>query len=278
MDFLRLVDTVDLLKILATAIAFAFATWSDLKSREVTNRLWLVYFPLGALLGTIGTYLEGAWVIHLASAVFTSVTAILLFYLGFFGGADAKALMGLSLTLPYRPSRFSGRIGFDFWMPTYPFPISVLINSVVISVVIVIPYMLLKNLAWKLRNSEKKLFEGLEQENLLKKILAVMIGYKVGAGELERLFVYPLEEVKVEGEKRMRRLSFLISVDEGERRRGLLPKIEEEVWVSPGLPLMASILIGFLVALFYGDLVFALTSSILSFAIRYRILQFLVFA
>lgn len=264
MDLLRLIYAVDLLKILATAIAFAFAAWSDLRNREVTNRLWLIYFPIGALLGVIGTLCEGKWMMHLTSAGFTSIIAVLFFHLGFFGGADAKAFIGLSLTLPYRPSRFPEVIGFDFTMPFYPFPLSVLINSVVISVVIVIPYLLLKNLTWKLRNSERRLFQGLERENLWKKMFAVMIGYRVAAGELGRRFAYPIEEMKVEGGKRTRRFRFPLSVEEGERRRELFPQAEEEIWVSPGLPLMASILMGFLVALFYGDLVFAFSRSVSS--------------
>jgi preflagellin peptidase FlaK len=39
--------------------------------------------------------------------------------------------------------------------------------------------------------------------------------------------------------------------------------IKEEVWVTPGLPFMISITLGFFVAVLYGDLIFELTKYLL---------------
>lgn len=253
-------NLIDLLKITLTLAVFAFGAWSDIKKREITDYLWIFYFPLGVVLGLLSIYAaEMTWQNYLLSAGITTLFAILLFYVGFYGGADAKALIGLSLTIPHFPST-----GLGYIMALYPFPISVLLNSALLSAVIAVPYMLLRNLRWKVRKGP--LFEGLEHESVWKKALAMMTGYKISAKEIDKVFALPIEETETKGDKVRKRLKFYVRVapeEEEEERKKLVKKVGH-IWVSPELPLMLSILMGFLVALLYGDLIYALSSGVAS--------------
>jgi len=268
MPVLCLADAVNLLRIAVTTVTLLIGAWSDLKRREVSNSLWIVYFPLGATLGLLGAYLEEGWVAYLASVGLSTALSVALFYAGFFGGADAKAIIGVSLTLPYHPSLPPGRATARPIMPGYPFPITVLLNSTLLTVVLVVPLTLSRNILWKLRGPGGALFEGLERESVWKKALALLIGYKVKAKELDRLFVYPIEEIRVGRGGVERRLRLSIRIEEGERLKGLIPRTDQAVWVSPGLPLMASIFLGFLVALLHGDLAFSLSRRMADYIAR----------
>jgi preflagellin peptidase FlaK len=85
-----------------------YASWSDWKKREVSNKVWAVLAPLALLLTSIQYVLfDGDLLLYVLSFAVTSGLAIVLFYAGAFGGADAKALICLSLALPQYPASLS---------------------------------------------------------------------------------------------------------------------------------------------------------------------------
>lgn len=191
--------------------------------------------------------------------LFTSALSVALFYAGAFGGADAKALICLSIALPIYPENL-----LKAWsdLPLV-FPITVFTNAVLLAALTTL-YILLHNLLWKLR-TRRKLFEGFENESFGRKALTLVSGYKVSAAELEnKMYLYSLEDVE-KGE-----------VDDFTRRLVVVPKDEErdesvkrvldavhdgkirgEVWATPGLPMLVFITAGLVVALLFGDMVWA---------------------
>lgn len=243
-----------------------YASWSDLKNREVSNTVWVAFAPLALALTSLQFFLfpSQSWFIYVLSFGATSALSIVLFYAGAWGGADAKALICLSLALPtypvYLPQPF-----LSYVIPL--FPITIFCNAVLLTALSVF-YVITKNCFWKGR-IRRRLFEGFERESKWRKVLTILCGYKVETAELEKGgFLYPIEDVYVgDGGETERKLIVMPKDEEREEimerilnaaRRGKLPK---EVWVTPGLPFLVFITAGFIVALIFGDILWFILSS-----------------
>lgn len=260
-------EILDGARVLLSLSFFIYASWSDWKKREVSNKVWAVLAPLALLLTSVQYILfAGDLLLYVLSFAVTSGLAIVLFYAGAFGGADAKALICLSLALPQYPaSLFSAfPISTSAALVSPLFPITVFSNSVLLAAFTVV-YALLRNLLWKLKTGSK-LFEGLEKESFGRKLLALLTGYKVNVAKLERYeYLYPLEDIGVaEGDQADRKLLVMPKDESREKivervldavRNG---KIRNDVWATPGLPMLIFITAGLVIALVFGDLVWIL--------------------
>lgn len=114
LDALLRSATADLLRLLAVP-AFAWAAYRDIRTRRVTNRLWVPLAALGVLalaLDFAGGLPAGPFerrITFVRIGVSVGVVAPLgyIFYrLGGFGGADAKAVLVLALLFPLYPVYF----------------------------------------------------------------------------------------------------------------------------------------------------------------------------
>ena len=241
------------------AIILVYACYSDLKTRTVTNKLWLLLLAMGLPLALYNWYLSGApYLIRLGYSIgFTSLLAYLFFRLNLFGGADAKALIGIALLIPTNPLFAS-----PFPDP-FPFAITALFNSAIISV-IVFPLMFLYNVV-TLRPAELRAHLGL-----------AFVGYKRSIDTLasakrtfQRLLHSYEPEEETGGETIGRALVFSgLEIDDDVinelktyHEQG---KIEDAVWVTPGLPYMLFITAGFFCALIAGNLPFRIILALLS--------------
>lgn len=246
-----------------------YASWSDYKTREVSNKVWAILGPLALALTGFQFLVYSSEPLQLIisyalSFAITSGLAITIFYAGGFGGADAKALMCIALALPVYPSHLLPQ-PTGFVSPL--FPITIFTNSVLLGALSVF-YALFRNLLWKLRN-KGGVFEGLETESLGRKILALFSGYKISVSKLEKGFMYPLEDVEVNEERVKRKLLVFPKDEERDEIVARIlgnvgkEKLEGGVWVTPGLPLLIHITLGLLIALFYGDIVWILLGAFL---------------
>lgn len=255
-------ELLDSARVLLSLSFLFFASWSDWKKREVSDKVWLVMAPLAFALTTFQFMLFSPQLFQFYALSFAVTTAlsITLFYAGAFGGADAKALMCLALALPLYPSYLLWS-SVVFASPL--FPITVFSNGVLLAGFTVV-YAVVRNLVWKLRTGGK-FFEGFENESTWRKALVFLTGYKVKATALEKGHFYPLEDIGTTktGENERR----LLILPGEEKAEGVVEKIlnatrEEqfpnEVWATPGLPLLIFITAGFIVALTFGDLVWIL--------------------
>lgn len=254
-----LIQLLEAGRVLLVLSSFIYASWTDWKSREVSNRVWIVLAPAAFVL-TITEYVlfaQDQLTTYAVSFAITSALAIVLFYAGAFGGADAKALMCLALALPSYPTNLFSQ--YVFISPL--FPLTVFSNAVLMAALTAV-YALVRNSLWKLRNGSG-LFDGLERESVGKKILVLVTGYKVDVSSLEKkAHVYPLEDIatKETGESERRLLVF--PKDETQETitarivsAGREGKLRGGVWVTPGLPLLIFITAGFVIALAFGDIV-----------------------
>jgi preflagellin peptidase FlaK len=244
-----------------------YASWSDYKTREVSNKVWIIFGPIALALTAFQflVYSPQLLLTYVLSFVITSALSIAIFYAGGFGGADAKALMCIALALPVYPDN----------LLTYPimanplFPLTIFTNSVLLGALSVF-YALFRNVLWKARN-KGRVFEGLETESFGRKFVALLSGYKVKISKLESGHTYPLEDVEINdvGEKKRKLLAF----PKDEEREEIVARIVENVdaekleggvWATPGLPLLIFVTAGLVIALLYGDLVWILLSSLLA--------------
>ena len=128
-------ELLNTLSILVTLVFFSLGSYYDLKAREVSDKVWLAYAPIGIAL-TIGHLIVDPSALFLAavSAGLTVLIAFGLFYLGLFGGADAKAILCLGATMPLTPSTYQTLIGY-----VHPFfPLVVTITSYLCSTSVII--------------------------------------------------------------------------------------------------------------------------------------------
>jgi preflagellin peptidase FlaK len=254
------------LSIFISLIFLAFAAWCDLKTREVSDKAWLVYGPLGLALTVYRLWVEPSLLLLNAASIGLSILAAFgLVFFGLTGGADGKALICLGLTLPLPPRTLNPVLGYFHPL----FPIVVLYTAYIVSISVAF-WMLGKNLTLWAR-LKSGMFQGLEQEPAWKKVLAFITGFPTQLSQLRSTFyLYPMEEVVEDEGGAHRTLETYSSADVDRDQvlsefEGSLKKVGSPsmVWVTPGIPLLVFVLIALVIVLVLGDPLFFVISILL---------------
>jgi len=243
----------------------AYASWSDYKTREVSNSVWILFAPPAFALTFMELFLYEPSLLPYYGLCFglTAAFAMILFYSGGFGGADAKALMCLALAIPFAPTDLP-KLSYLEISPISQifFPVTIFSNSVLLAAFTAV-IIFLYNIFWRLRTGNK-LFEGDHRsESLGKKILILVTGYKVPIDKLkEKWHIYPLEDMEESADKEAKRKLIVVPRDEGrtatvERLDKAVQAgaIQDRIWASPGLPMLIFVTAGLIIALLFGDIV-----------------------
>jgi len=246
--------------ILASLSFFALGSVFDLKTREVPDWVWMGYGPIGLVLTLIGLSLNSSYLIlAIFSVGMTTLLSFALLYFGLFGGADAKAIICLGMTLPLIPSTYGTLVGY-----VHPFfPIVVVVMGFVCSISVAF-WLGLRNLSSRLREGAR-MFEGLRHEPWWTKLLAALTGYQTDVSRLRStVYLYPIEEVVEDstGAHRRFRLFFSAEADREQMVSDFVKSLDKvgspsRVWVSPGLPMLLFMFIGLIITLTAGDLIFS---------------------
>ncbi len=243
---------LDILKILFCIPFLLYSCYTDIKTRRVTNNLWLIMLTGGFLFVGYDILTKGIpYIQHLLlSAGLIFIFVYILFQIGTFGGADAKSLIVISIILPSYPLINAFGYHFPINQPLIDlFSFGILGNAVLLTIVVPIGlavYNILKM--------------GLQIDNLQ----FIFIGYKSRISDLENKHIKLIQSFEEENGQikfRFRRGGVDINKDiivelKNLYKRGL---IKDEVWVTPGLPFMIPITLGFFVAVIYGDMITELT-------------------
>ncbi|MBS7605118.1 MAG: A24 family peptidase C-terminal domain-containing protein [Candidatus Bathyarchaeia archaeon] len=260
---------IDLIRVFICLLFLSIASLHDLRSREVPDMVWIIFAPLGLALSLISMIWSGwsmwtlLWWIIVLAITFCLSTA--LFYLGLFGGADGKALICLAIAMPFRPSLpWNGLFARSFLQYFMPPPISTFNNAVLIAALSVIP-ILIKNLKDYVEN--KRIFEGLEHERNFTKALALLTGYRVDINRLrsgKHYYLLMEEFIRREDGSIVRKLRVFsrLPLDEDWPKMDLPANFYGKVWVTPGLPFIVFIILGFFITMLAGDMFFLLASAI----------------
>lgn len=207
---------------------FGYASYSDLKSREISDFLWIVFGGISVVLFFLSPDMIHL-LINIGFALIIAPVAVVVWRLGFFGAADAFGLIVLAALAP--------EFSFSKGLIT---PFTTLTNSALLSVIPII-FNLSRNLLSIMRH--QNIFNGLETESTRNKILALFLGYRA----------------------KNPRFSFSIEKNDGMNRKfDFSLKNADNVdfcsaqdsWVTPGIPYIIYITSGFVVQLVYGDMIF----------------------
>jgi preflagellin peptidase FlaK len=250
-----------------------YASWSDYKTREVSNRVWVIYAPIALALSLAELLLYEPLLLPFYGLSFgvTAGIALLLFYAGGFGGADSKALMCIALSLPFAPLALFTPLIAEAVSPTSQviFPITIFGNAVLFAAASGI-YMILRNIIWH-NKTKTKMFPGaLTSESIGKKFLVLITGYKMTVSKVkEKWHIFPLEDIEEDAASLKRKL-LIVPNDDGrekivERLSDAVAagKIDAYVWATPGLPMLIFVTLGLIVALLFGDIVWLLVRFVL---------------
>ena len=226
-------------------VMFASASFFDLRTRSVSDLLWIFFAPIVVILYLFdfpATHWEGMMIV-LSIAVSTSISYCA-YKSGLLGGADMLALVTFAAIIPiydYEPLIASnGAIAF-----LHPFaPMIVLSNALVLSLV-----QILVNV---LRNLAKKgaLFDGLHHEPRSKKIFAMIIGHR----SEKPGYAFPLERVA----NGRREFDFQLKPAESAEY-----ETRKDVWVTTATPFIVYMTVGLVIMILSGDVLALIFSTIL---------------
>ncbi len=212
-----------------TAIAMlGYASYTDVTKREISDYVWIVFGAISVVL----LFLEPQFWEALTNVGISLIVApivLIIWRLGMFGGADAFAIIVLALLVP--------QITMSENTIT---PFTILTNAVIISI---IPFFVnsARNLIAIVNNND--IFEGFS-ETRKKRIIALFIGYKAKNPK----YSFSIEK-KVGKHKKLNLVMHHAEYAEFCEK--------PNTWVTPGIPYMLFITAGFLVQLFYGDIIFS---------------------
>ena len=227
----------ELVRVSVALAMFASASYFDLRSREVSDLLWVVF---AAVAGVIYIFdfpsSVGAGTTVLLSIGITSAAAYGIYRSGLFGGADMLCLITLSAILP----TYSGSLlGLHGTMLHPLAPLIVLTNAVILSIAQV-AFNVIRNVAYYSKTSGR-LFDGLHHEPVSKKAFAIIIGHRSSNPR----FAFPIERV-VAGKR-----EFDFALKNAETAEYELKK---DVWVTTGTPFLLYFFAGFVAMIFSGDI------------------------
>jgi preflagellin peptidase FlaK len=220
-----------------------YASIQDFKTREIDDRIWIAFAIPTAFVTIVRIILEtntGSVVPVLTSILISSVLFFILGYLGFYGGADVKALFCITLAFPTHPE-----LPFGSGTISLPaFPLTIFNNAILISLAF-IPLNLLDNLiSYRKRGN---LFAGYS-EPIWKKILILMATRKVTVQEIkDNPSLMASEMITADKKKKV-----LLWPKSSEENEASLPE-EGLLFAHYLMPMIVPITIGFVLSLVLGD-------------------------
>jgi hypothetical protein len=216
-----------------------YASVWDVAKREIPDGAWLLGIPLCLVLDLYGVLIGEVDLYPLAASLTASaVIGSALCRLGFYGGADAKALVLAAAAMPLYIG--SGPAALPFLL--------VFASSTVFATVYPLGLLVL-NLVDAARG--RSLLRGIEEKSMLRRLVLYFVARRVGLDRLRGLSYFPAETVIFEEGRPVRRPVLLVQaeadvtalVKELEKHRDLL---ENGVLASPTVPMVVFILSGML--------------------------------
>jgi len=217
---------ISTLRILFSVIMLVIASVVDMKNREIPDILWIVF----GVVAVVMVFLEDDMIESLMLIAFSMIIVpfvLLIWRFGFFGGADALSLIVLAGLAPLATLDATVVTPFTTFSNAALFMILfVLINPV-------------RNVFAILNHED--IFYGFK-ESRSRKIIAMFFGFR----------------------SKNPKFSFLIEKMEGNHKRFdfSFHNVDTEpfcsspkTWVTPGMPLILFITAGFVIQLFFGDVI-----------------------
>lgn len=202
------------------------ATALDLWKRSIHDALWILFAAIAIIL----IFLEPSFqdtILEILVSLVVAPIAILLWRMGMFGGADAFALIVLGALAP--------QMSLSENIVT---PLTTLTNAALFSIIILVVNVIRNVISLA---NHKNIFEGFD-ETKLKKICAIFLGYRAKNSK----FGFSIEKNSEKGKK------FDFAFHHAEYAEYCKTP---DTWITPAIPFILYITAGFLIQLFFGDIV-----------------------
>ena len=212
--------------IILALIMLVVGSLIDIWKREIHDVYWIGFGVFGFILVFFSTELVSD-LIRIGFALIIAPFVILVWRIGLFGGADAFALIALAVIAPMATLSEN---------PVSPF--TTLSNA---AILFVIPFIfnVSRNIVSQLKG--ENIFEGFDEPKF-KKIIASLMGHKAKNPK----FSFAIEKIE-EGKKKID-----LTIHHAENQEFCNTP---NTWITPGIPYLLLITGGFIIQLFYGDLI-----------------------
>jgi len=242
---------MDIYWIVFSLLILACACYFDLRKRSVSNTVWLVMAGVGIAFDGYYTVVQGMSFLipFIFSAIITGIVSYIFFRLRLFGAADAKALICIALIFPTQPvfTILSHNFPiFGTYIPiVFPFAFIVLLNAAVLALIVPI-LLFFRNL------------HSLGLREFIGNAALSFVAYRVSINELRGDgFVRLACKYEERDGKLTRRYSLggtplnndTVQILRAYHREG---KAAGDVWVTPELPFILFVSLGFLASCLLG--------------------------
>lgn len=226
------------IRIAACVIMLLLASIVDLKKREISDKIWIGFGGFGILLTALELNGGSANILRYVLPVgITAPIAYGIYRTALFGGADAKALVAISLLLPF----------YDMTFKIHGITaLTVLTNAAILTCTQVV-YNAARNFIEIAKG--RAIFEGFE-ESKARKALAFMMGFRTSR---PKGFLFAMESS--EGGKR----KFIFHPA---RYDEFVASNSRSIWVTPALPFIVYMTFGFALMIIFGDLLAVIFANI----------------
>jgi preflagellin peptidase FlaK len=243
---------LDLVAVILCLVVLIYASYWDVRRRKVGNAPWLVLIAAGMGLAGYGVFNHGvSFLLQLLySTLLSGVLSYIFLRLGLFGGADAKALISLSILFPVPPS-FTV-LSYQFPMlsssaaPAFPLALTSLLYGAMLALTVPVSLFCFNLFRFGFKD-------------VLKNLPVALIGYRVPVEDLSRhkhvRLVHRYEERQSRIEVRCSLAGGRISREVVERLKAYQrqSQLGTQVWVTPDLPFVLFLTCGFVAASLLGN-------------------------
>ena len=242
---------MDIYRVIFSLLILAYACYSDIRKRSVSNVAWLVMAGIGIAFAGYYTVTQG-WSSLIPLIFYTTIAgtvSYVFFRLGFFGAADAKALICIAVLFPTQPEFTIFSQDFPLFgtsVPVvFPFTLMVLLNAAVLALAVPI-FLFSRNLY------------SLGLKGFARNAALCFVAYRANIDELGSCGFARLTHTYEEIDGRLtRRYSLGGTPINSDMLQQLKTHYREqkagpEVWVTPELPFIFFITLGFIICCLLG--------------------------
>ena len=230
---IELLTDLNHIRIILALGMLGYASYADLTKREVSDFVWIVFGGLSVVMLIFEPNISDA-LLNIGISLIVAPIVLIIWRIGFFGGADAFAVIVLAALVP--------QITLSDDIIT---PFTILTNAVIISIIPLF-FNLFRNLIEIAQKND--IFEGFN-EPLGKKITAMFLGYRAKNPK----YGFSIEKRSGKNKK----LNLVLHHAEYAEFCNT-----PNTWITPGVPYMLFITAGFITQILYGDVIFSFFSSI----------------
>lgn len=245
-------------------LCLLFGSYMDLRKREVSDIPWIIMAVVGLITTIIYIIFaenkaKDGTIIGINLGIGIAI-GLILYYTGMMGGADAKAIMALSLNTAIYPFTYelTSLLVYDVVPPIF----NTFFNWLLALVIIYPLPLLFYNIYLKIK--KKKLFEN-TNANFASKILMMISGYLIPVEKAKNRTDIVYSEV-YDAEEEEWEIKHFMQVPEIEEEEEYKAQVEtfiqktnrKNIWVKVLPPGIVFLLIGYILNIFLGNILFAL--------------------